>query len=65
MRRSIAWRTAIVAVAMAAASAIGWWAIPVAAAIFGALTWRDRGGPIVAGLAAMLAWTGEIGRAHV
>ena len=55
---SLIWRTLIVAVALTAASAIGWWAVPIAAAAFGALTYRDRGGPVVAGLAGMLAWTG-------
>jgi hypothetical protein len=57
MRMALLWRTLVVAVALAAASAIGWWAVPVAAAAFGALTWRDRGGPVVAGFAGMLAWT--------
>jgi hypothetical protein len=51
-------RALVVAVAFAAATAVGWWGVPVAAAIFGVITWRDRGGPIVAGLAAILAWSG-------
>lgn len=55
---SLIWRTLLVAIALAAASAIAWWAVPIAAAAFGALTYRDRSGPIVAGLAGMLAWTG-------
>lgn len=55
---SLIWRTLIVAVAFVAASAIAWWAVPIAAAAFGALTFRDRSGPVVAGLAGMFAWTG-------
>jgi hypothetical protein len=51
-------RSLVVALAFAAATAVGWWGIPVAAAVFGAITWRDRSGPIVAGLAAILAWSG-------
>ena len=54
----LAWRTLVVTVAFAAAAAIGWWALPIAAAAFGALTYRDRGGPLVAGVAGMLAWAG-------
>lgn len=56
MMRQLAFRTLVVAVAFVAASAIAWWAIAVAAALFGVLTARDRGGPLVAGLGAMLAW---------
>lgn len=52
------WRIAIVAVALAAATAIGWWAVPLAAAIFGVITRRDRGGPVVAGVGAIVAWGG-------
>lgn len=51
-------RAIVVAIAFAAATAVGWWGVPAAAAIFGVITWRDRGGPIVAGLAAILAWGG-------
>lgn len=56
MTRGFAWRIAIVAAALIAATAIGWWAVPVAAAIFGAITRNDRGGPVVAGVGAVLAW---------
>lgn len=51
-------RTLVVAAAFAAATAIGWWALPVAAAIFGAITARDRTGPVVATAAAVSAWGG-------
>ncbi|MEA3244812.1 MAG: hypothetical protein U9Q74_01520 [Gemmatimonadota bacterium] len=56
MTRQLAFRTLVVTVAFALASLIGWWALPVAAAAFGAMTHRDRGGPVVAGLSGMLAW---------
>jgi len=59
--RTLALRTLVVSVAFVAASAIGWWAMPLAAAIFGAITYRDRGGAVVAGCAAMLAWAGILG----
>lgn len=49
-------RTLVVAVAFAAATAIGWWAVPLAAAIFGAMTAHDRAGPVVAALGAIVAW---------
>ena len=58
MTRQLVWRTLVVSAALAAASAIGWWALPVAAALFGGLTYRDRGGPLVAGFGAILAWAG-------
>jgi len=35
---------------------LGWWAVPVAAAVYGGMTHSHRGGPLVAGVAAMLAW---------
>jgi hypothetical protein len=56
--RGFAWRIAIVSAALAAATAIGWWAVPVAAAVFGAITRRDQGGPVVAGAGAIIAWGG-------
>ncbi len=55
--RSIALRVVLVTAAFAAATMIAWWALPVAAAIFGALTARDRTGPLVAGVAGMASWT--------
>lgn len=58
MSRSLILRTLLVAIAFAAASAIAWWAVPLAAAVFGALTYRDRGGPVVAACGGMLAWGG-------
>ncbi len=63
-------RTLVVAVAFTAATAIGWWALPVAAAVFGAMTARDRAGPVVAlaaavaAWAAILAWTATQGPVH-
>ena len=51
-------RTLIVAAALAAATAIGWWAVPVAAGVFGVITRHDRGGPVVAGAGAIIAWGG-------
>src|SRR5581483_4635337 len=52
--RQLAMRTLVVTAALTLASLIGWWALPTAAAAFGAMTPRDRGGPVVAGLAATL-----------
>jgi hypothetical protein len=49
-------RTLVVAIAFAAATAISWWALPIAAAIFGAITARDRAGPVVAAAGAVTAW---------
>jgi hypothetical protein len=54
----LALRTLLVAAALAIATTIAWWGVPAAAAVFGALTWRDRGGPVVAGFAAIVAWGG-------
>jgi hypothetical protein len=56
MIRQLALRTLVVTAAFAAATWIGWWALPAAAAAFGAITHRDRGGPIVAGISGALAW---------
>ncbi len=49
-------RTLVVALAFGAATAIGWWALAIAAAIFGAITARDRSGPVVAAAGAIVAW---------
>jgi len=63
-------RMLVVAVAFTAATAIGWWALPVAAAMFGAMTAQDRAGPVVAtaaavtAWAAILAWTATQGPVH-
>jgi hypothetical protein len=54
--RQLALRTLLVTLAFTAASLISWWALPVAAAMFGALTRDDRSGAVVAGAAGMLAW---------
>ena len=61
MIRQLGFRTCVVAAAFVAASAIAWWAVAIAAALFGVLTARDRGGPLVAGLGAMLAWAALLG----
>lgn len=61
MTRQLALRTALVTAAFVLATRIGWWALPVAAAGFGAITHRDRGGPLVAGVSAMLAWAALLG----
>lgn len=58
MTRRLALRTLVVSLAFAAATAIAWWALPLAAAAFGAMTSRDRSGSIVAGFAAMISWAG-------
>lgn len=58
MTGRLALRALVVALAFTAATAVGWWGIPAAAALFGAITARDRGGPLVAGLAAIIAWGG-------
>lgn len=60
MTRSLVLRTLMVTIALAAASAIAWWAVPIAAGAFGALTYRDRAGPLVAGCGGMLAWGGVL-----
>ena len=49
-------RIVVLAAAMAAATWIGWWMVPVVGAAWGALTYRERGGPLVAGIAGMVAW---------
>lgn len=61
MTRQLAFRTLVVTVAFVLASLIGWWALPAAAAVFGAMTHRDRGGPLVAGLSGMLSWAALLG----
>lgn len=56
MIRQLSLRLAVLVAAFVAASFIAWWAIPVTAGAFGAMTPQDRAGPLLAGLAAMLAW---------
>jgi hypothetical protein len=56
MTSRLALRVLVVAAAFVAATWIAWWAVPVAAALFGAITVRDRGGPLVAGFGAIVAW---------
>ena len=46
------------AVAFGAATWLGWWAVPLTAALFGALRPRFRRPALVAGFAAALAWAG-------
>jgi hypothetical protein len=58
MTRRLALRTLIVAISFVAATAVAWWGIIVAAAIFGAITHRDRASAIVAGFGAIIAWSG-------
>jgi hypothetical protein len=58
MTRRLALRTLIVALAFAAATAVAWWGVAVAAALFGAITHRDRGSAVVAGFGAIVAWGG-------
>ena len=58
MMRHLLMRTVLVSVAMVLASMIGWWAIPVAGAVFGALTYKESTGPVVAGFGAIIAWSG-------
>lgn len=57
MSRPLIMRTLVVTAAMMAASWLAWWGVAATAAIFGAMTARDRGGPVVSGLAAAIAWT--------
>lgn len=59
--RQLALRTLVVTAAFAAATLIAWWALPVAAALFGVLTRDDRSGPVVAGAAGMLSWGAILG----
>ncbi|MDA1082110.1 MAG: hypothetical protein O2973_10615 [Gemmatimonadetes bacterium] len=60
MTRRLALRTLVVTMAFVAATAISWWALPIAAGLFGALTARDRSGAVVAGFAGMLAWAAAL-----
>lgn len=56
MIRQLVLRTLVVTAAFTAASLIGWWALPIAAAIFGTITRNDRSGAVVAGIAGILSW---------
>ena len=58
MTRQLTLRTILVALAFALGTGVAWWGVPVAAAIFGALTFRDRGSAVVAGVGAIIAWSG-------
>jgi hypothetical protein len=49
-------RVLLLAAAMAAATWIAWWLVPVVGAIFGVITRKQSGSALVAGLAAMIAW---------
>lgn len=43
----------------AGTAAVGWWAVPVIAALWAALTRNERSHPLLVGFAAMCAW-GEL-----
>ena len=58
MTGRLALRTLLVALAFALMSSIAWWGVAAAAAVFGAITHRDRGGAVVAGFGAIVAWGG-------
>ena len=49
-------RVLLLAAAMAAATWIAWWLVPVVAAVFGVITRRQSGSALVAGIAAIIAW---------
>jgi hypothetical protein len=49
-------RVLLVAAAMAAATWIAGWMVPVVGAVFGVISRRQNGGPLVAGVGAMIAW---------
>jgi hypothetical protein len=51
-------RVLLLAAAMAAATWIAWWLVPVVAAVYGVIARKQRGSALVAGLAAMIAWGG-------
>jgi hypothetical protein len=50
-------RLVLLATAFAIATfVLGWWAVPIVAAIYGTISAAQRGNSIVAGFAAMLGW---------
>jgi hypothetical protein len=50
-------RMVLLATAFAIATfALGWWAVPLVAAVYAAITSAQRGSAIVSGLAAMFGW---------
>jgi hypothetical protein len=50
-------RLVLLATAFAVATfALGWWAVPLVAAAYAAITTAQRGSAIISGLAAMLGW---------
>lgn len=50
-------RLVLLATAFAIATfAVGWWAVPLVAAVYAAITTAQRGSAIVSGFAAMLGW---------
>jgi hypothetical protein len=50
-------RLVLLATAFAIATfVLGWWAVPIVAAIYGAISAAQRGSSIVAGFAAMIGW---------
>lgn len=46
----------LVTIALAIATYIAWWGVAVAAGLYGVLTYRRTGGPLLAALAAIAAW---------
>ena len=51
-------RLILLSVAFAVATvAIGWWGVPLAAAIYGVISRQQRSSAIVAGIAGVLAWS--------
>jgi hypothetical protein len=48
----------MLALAMAAATWIAWWLVPVVAAAFGVIARKQPGSALVAGISAMIAWAG-------
>jgi hypothetical protein len=50
-------RFVLLAAAYAVATyAVGWWAVPLVAAVYAAITTAQRGSAILSGFAAMLGW---------
>ena len=50
-------RLVLLATAFAVATfAIGWWAVPLVAAVYAAITAAQRGSAVLSGLAAMIGW---------
>jgi len=51
-------RLILLSVAFAVATvAIGWWGVPLAAAVYGVISRKQRSSAIIAGIAGVLAWS--------